>query len=137
MPAPNLNRGRAPHDTDNIQDLWYALEQLGFSTGFLKQTDYDFVKDSTLSANGEITTSVRAPGGGKLNGQVTSTGQFTLNVRWLDADDSVVREEGISANHEANDWANFSLDPKSPFADIVVYDDTGSDQTVNITTHYR
>jgi hypothetical protein len=137
VPGPELNLGGSPHDSDDIQDLWYALEELGFSVGYIGQTDYDFHNDATLPANDESVGSVRAPGGDRLIGQAVSTGQWSLAVRWLDGDDNIVREEGISSNHEADRWANFSLDSKSPFADIVVYDQSGSEQTVSMTVHYR
>lgn len=137
MPGPNLNLGKAPHDSDDVQDLWYALEELGFSVGRLQQTDFAFQNDTSVSADGEVSTRLEAPGGEQIQGQAKSSGQYSIQVEWLDPDGNVVRREGVISNREGGTWSNYSLDPKSAFVNIVVVNDTSSQQTVNLTGHYR
>lgn len=136
MPAPNPNLGGAPHHDNDIQDLWYALEELGFTVGVIAQTDYNFLNGNTLPADGEISAIVRAPGGDSIQGQAISSGMWSLTVRWLDEDENVVREQGISNNTEADTWASFQLSAKSPFVEVVVEDESGTEQTASLTVHY-
>lgn len=130
------------YDVDRFSDMvnaleWALLGQNGGLSGYLSQTDYAIQNGTTLPADGEVTGTARAPGVDTVMGQARSTGQWSLHVRWLDEDDSVVREEGISSNTEAGRWANFSLDPKSPFVQIVVEDDSGFEQTADLTVHLQ
>lgn len=137
MPGPNLNFGNAPHDSDDIQDLWYALEQLGFSVSFIEQADFAFENDVSVAADGETSSRMEAPGGDNIQGQAKSSGQYSLSIEWLDEDRNLVRREGIISNRDGEVWSNFSLEPKSPYVNIIVENDTSSEQTVNLTGHYR
>ena len=139
-----VQRDQVPEEVHDIEE-WiqekFTIEDAlgqGDVIGVIGQTDYTFSNGETLTAGGEVTNTVNAPGGDKINGQARSTGQYSLFVRWLDGEDgNVVREEGISSNLKAGNWANFGLDPKSPFAEIVVKDRSGAEQTVDMTVHYR
>lgn len=104
---------------------------------FLPQTDEDFINDATIAAGDELRLEARAPGGGQINGQAVSTGVFSIDVEWLNRDGAVVRTEGVASNREADRWANYALDPKSPYINIVIINDTSSQQTVSGTLHYR
>jgi len=137
MAGPTLNLGGAPHDSDDIQDLWYALEQLGFAEGVLGQADKGFLNDEPVAADGEVFIEMLAPGGDKIQGQAVSTGQYSLQVEWLDEDLNVVRREGVISNRKAGEWSNYSLDPKSPYVRVIVVNNTTSQQTANMTGHYR
>lgn len=137
MPAPNLNLGNAPNDSDDVQDLWYALEELGFSVGVVGQADYGFLNNVTLPADGRASVRVKAPGGDFINGQAIASAQYGILVRWLDDDDQLIREEGIISNREGGKWSNYKVDPKGPFAEIVIENRTNTQETASLTVHYK
>lgn len=137
MPGPNPNLGGAPHDSDDIQDLWYALQEVGFSDGVLVQADEGFINDESVSAHEETSILMTAPGGDQINGQAQSTGQYSLDVEWLDDNLEVVRREGIISNRESDEWSNYALAPKSPNVRIVIVNREDTEQTISMTGHYR
>lgn len=128
----------APEDIDYINDVIYALFGDDQSLiGKVTQTDYDSVNNVTLPANGEVSITMRAPGVDEIQGQAVSTGQNTLRVEWLDANNDILRTEGIYANRPAEEWSDYSLEPKSPFVRIVLENDTSIDQTATLGGHMR
>lgn len=123
--------------TTDEDELRVRYIDLRGEVGELNQADFDSQIDATLPANGELVSEVRAPGGDSINGQAKSSGQYSILVRWRDFDGDLIREEGVASNRNGGEWSNFRLDPKNPFADIVVAEDSGTDQTATISTHFR
>lgn len=104
---------------------------------FISQSDADFLNGESVAAGDEVGLQMNALGGEQIQGQAKSTGQYSLQVEWLDTDLNVVRREGVISNREGDVWSNYSLDPKSPYVRVIVVNDTTIEQTIDMTGHYR
>jgi len=103
-----------------------------------EKRDTGFIISETISAGGTISRELDAFGGSSINGQFISTGKITLKIQWLDAvGGSVVREQNVINNAVADNWKIFQLNPSSPYVNLILEDESGSDQTVNATYHYN
>lgn len=91
----------------------------------------------SLQSGGETAVAeLSMPGAETIQGQVTSTGTYTVRLDWRDGDGNVVRAEKFAENVSANSWTDLDgVVPKSPYVDVVVVDTSGSGQTVDATVN--
>lgn len=110
----------------------------GIETNISDERDTAFIDGVTITGGGTIERQLNAIGGTAVNGQFLSTGTMTLRVQWLDAENgSVIREQNVINNAIADDWKTFQLEPTSPYINLILEDESGTDQTVNASYHYR
>jgi len=100
------------------------------------RSDFNAKVDKTLPADGELKVQVQGIGQGYIKGQAKSTGQYTINVEWLDSSGNVQRTEGITSNISGGDWSNFKIEAKTAMVNIVIEDKSSSQQTAELMVHF-
>ena len=98
-------------------------------------SDSDSLNSATLSADGELRMSLDGNGAVQINGQVTSTGGFGVDIEWKNSDGTVIRTETVKSNISAGNWADINQSMKSSKVDVVVRDNSSAEQTVEATVH--
>lgn len=98
-------------------------------------SDSDSINGATLPADSEVVMNLSLVGTESLIVQAKSTGSYNLVVRWKDNTNTVIREETVSSSVSGGSWTDFNIDSKSDSADVVVVDNSSSEQTVNATAH--
>lgn len=68
-------------------------------------------------------------------GSVTSTGDYAVEVDWLDAESDVIRTEDLSTDRTGGEWTDIEVNMRSPEAVIRVVNDSSDDETVNGVIH--
>jgi len=94
--------------------------------------DAGSINGAALLANDSVTVaSLAAVGTESLHGQAKSTGSYDLAVEWLDAAGGVIRSETLASPVAGGTWTDINVDARSPYADVIITDTSGADQTAD------
>lgn len=92
--------------------------------------------DEFLDADASLTARIAAPGALSLNGQIQSSGSYSVDLQWTDRDGQEIRRQnGVGGGTQTGGtFLEFnSRDMKGPWVNVIVNDESGTFQTVNLT----
>jgi len=102
--------------------------------------DADFVSGAgdTLGASSSVTYSISALGADGLDGRAKSSGSYDLEIRWMDGNGNVLQTTSVASGVAGGTWTDITGETAiSPFADVVITDTSGADQTADLGLHLR